>query len=558
MSVEKYIKDNVGSLADRVYVAPNIPDKKMNAAISSMAQDIEPEYVLAIVDTTLLGGAKNGALFTGEYLFLRAIASQAVKIQLSTIKRAEYTYEEIEKDNGKVEKKEKVTIIFKDGNTKDVSGDIVGMSYSKFADLINGIVAEASDDGEFVSTSQTRPLSMMDVGIKKAYMKLICNFAFSDDGIIDSEEYADIISLIVRIEMDAQTRLYIRSYMIDPDNKESNDSLLKYLEETVDAGSFDIVKQSLMKDVLYIYRKKKGSGWKQNSFISDLQEKLQLSDKQVEYIDEAIKKDEDILAERKNDSEIVKSMKDLASKATGVGVPLAAIYFSGSVTGISAAGLTSGLAALGMGGFLGFSSMFTGIGVAVLLGIGTYKGVKKITGLSDLENNKQREMMLQAIIKNSQKSLNYLIEDVNEITKQLKAEIEKGLESEAKIKKLAVMLGKLTKGAQMTSDKIQHAQKEKVIAKLPMKLDVIRVQELTAEATKKKIGELIKRAYIPMESTEEDGTVRKYFVLNDKLPCNELEEVYDALDGIGYFKVADAAMASVKGAAKSWVKNLMG
>jgi len=251
-------------------------------------------------------------------------------------------------------------------------------------------------------------------------------------------------------------------------------------------------------------------------------------------------------------------MKDLASKATAVGVPLAAIYLSGSIVGVSAAGITSGLASLGMGGVLGFSSMFTGIGVAVLIGVGTYKGVKKITGLSDLENNKQREMMLQAIIRNSQRSLNYLIEDVNEITKRLQIEIEKGLESEVKIKKISAMISMLTKGAQVTSDRIQYAETEKVISKLPEKLDRIRVTELTEGATKEKIRELILSCYIKKETTNEDGTISEYMALEDTASGIKLQELYDAFEGIGYFNVGDAAMASVKGAAKSFMKSIMG
>lgn len=559
MSVEKYIKENVARLADKVYVAPDIPDKKMNGAIGSMANGVDPNYVLAIVDTTLFGGAKDGALFTGEYVYIHAIAAQIVKIQFSTIEKADYSCTEIKKDNGNIEKKESVVVTFKDGKTKDISSDITCINFKYFADLLNGIIEEAGEEGEFVSTAQTCPLSMMDVEIKKTYLKLICNFAFFDDDMVDANEYAEIISLIVRIEMDTESRLEIRGYMTASDCREYNKNLLKYLEENVDAGSYDILKKSLMKDIIYIFRKKDRSiSWKDNQFIIEMKKELELQDDQVDYIVSAIKNDEDILSQRKNDSEITKSMKDLASKAAGVGVPLVAVYLSGSVMGVSAAGLTSGLASLGMGGVLGFSSMFTGIGVAVLLGVGTYKGVKKITGLSDLENNKQREMMLQAIIKNSQKSLNYLIEDVNEVTRQLKIEIEKGLTSQIKIQKISSMLAMLTKGAQATSEKIQYAEKEKVIAKLPAKLDKMRVEELTIGATKEKIRELIFNGYLPQKETKEDGTVYDCFVLNDQLSCNELEEINNALVGIGYFNVTDAAAASVKHAAKNIMKNIMG
>ncbi|WP_411680009.1 hypothetical protein [Clostridium thailandense] len=476
---------------------------------------------------------------------------------LSTILKAECVCTEVKKDNGKIEKKNEVFIHFKDGEVKNITDNIKSISYEKFVELINGIVEQAQDERDFVSTSQTCPLSMMEVGIKKAYIKLVCNFAFSYDNQIAAEEYAEIISLIVRIEMTAEDRLEIRSYMTDYNNIVSNEELLAYLSENVGEGSYDVVKKSLLKDIIYMSRKKE-ENWSGNQFIVKLHNDLETDDEQVECIVAAIINDEDILAQRKNDSEITKSMKDLASKAGAVGVPLSAIYFSGSIVGVSAAGITSGLASLGMGGLLGFSSMFTGIGVAVLLGVGTYKGVKKFTGLSDLENNKQREMMLQAIIRNSQRSLNYLIEDVNEITKRLQIEIEKGLESEVKIKKISAMISMLTKGAQATSDRIQYAEIEKIISKLPPKLDLTRVIELTEGATKEKIRELILSCYIKKETINEDGTASEYMVLDDKVSCAKLQELHDAFEGIGYFNVSDAAMASVKGAAKNFMKSIRG
>ena len=559
MSVEKFIKENVKSLGDKVFVAPEIPEKKINGGIAGMAQGVNPEYVLAVVDTTIFGSSTEGCLFTGEHVYMHSLGSDAVKIQLSTISKAEYVCTEIKKDNGKVEQKKDVIIHFKDGENKNITKDISMISLENFAELINGIVEQARDESDFVSTSQTCPLSMMKVGVKKAYIKLVCNFTFSDDNQIDAEEYAEIISLIVRIEMATEDRLEIRGYMTNHEKIENSEDLLSYLDANVEEGSLDVVKKSLLKDIIYISRKKsKEQSWKDNEFIVKLHKDLDIDEGQVEYIVAAIINDEEILSQRKNDTEIMKSMKDLASKATAVGVPLAAIYLSGSVMGVSAAGITSGLASLGMGGALGFSSMFTGIGVAVLLGVGTYKGVKKITGLSDLENNKQRELMLQAIIRNSQRSLNYLIEDVNEITRQLRNEIEKGLQSEVKIRKISAMMSMLTKGAQVTSDRIQYAETEKIISKLPQQLDITRVNELTDGATKGKIRELILACYKTKEITNEDGTTEENMVLDDKMPCDKLQELHDAFEGIGYFNVADAAMASVKGAAKSFMKNILG
>ena len=62
-----------------------------------------------------------------------------------------------------------------------------------------------------------------------------------------------------------------------------------------------------------------------------------------------------------DDNHAADAIKAAVSGMTAVGVPIAAVVYSGSVVGLSAAGITSGLAALGLG--LG---MVPGIGVAIL------------------------------------------------------------------------------------------------------------------------------------------------------------------------------------------------
>lgn len=62
---------------------------------------------------------------------------------------------------------------------------------------------------------------------------------------------------------------------------------------------------------------------------------------------------------------------DVAAGLASAGVPIAAVAVSGSVFGLSAAGISSGLAALGLG--LGMAS---GIGVAAAIGVGSYFGVR--------------------------------------------------------------------------------------------------------------------------------------------------------------------------------------
>lgn len=558
MSVEIFIKEHANMLGGKTYLAPDIPEKKMDGAIAAMAPGQDPDYVVAISDTTIFGSGKEGAMLTGEMLYLHAMTRPAQQYQLNMLAGADYQVHEIKKGD-KTQTSERVLLKFKNGSSTDISAELAGLSMKGFAEFINKMVNSVETDEDFVSTSQIRPLSAMSPEIKEGYVKVICNFALANDGTVDPTEYAEIVSLMVRIEMDKDSRLNIRNYLVAPDMAVSLSELLNFLKQEIDAGVSEIAMQSLMKDCLYFHRKTNpAQTWSDNVFLKTLQSEIGITDEQVETMLLALINDEDILRKRKNDSEIKKAIKDTAAKAAAVGVPLTAIYFSGSV-GLSAAGLTSALAHLGLGGLLGFSPMVTGIGIAVLMGVGAYQGVKKVTGLKDVENNKQRELLLQEIIKNSQRGLDYLIEDVNEIAVRLQNAIEKENQDEIKIQKLSAILAMLSRGAQETSNFIQYAEKEKIITQLPLTLrqsDYNRIIELTEGASKQKLRTLILGAYIEKTEMNDKNVPTTTYELSDSRSANELEEIRNALDGIGYFKVADAAVASVKSAAKGLFSGL--
>ena len=123
--------------------------------------------------------------------------------------------------------------------------------------------------------------------------------------------------------------------------------------------------------------------------------------------------EEKIFAGELSDSQIAEAAKAMAGKAAGVGVPVAAIYVSGSVTGLSAAGITSGLAALGLGGILGLSSMLTGIGVVIVAGGAAHKGVRWVLSRSERHRASFREVMLQEVLHLHQRAIINLGEDMS-------------------------------------------------------------------------------------------------------------------------------------------------
>lgn len=554
MSIQKYIKENIELLGGNTFVAPNIPDKKLNGALTSYASDVNLEYVIAIKDSTILSSGKEGCLFLGDAVYLKASFEKPLKLEYASIDTIEYLTTEKAASFGKIKIVENVEVVLKDGTIHNLTAHLLNVNFQGFVKLIKGILMEAEEGKEYINTSQITPLSEMSEDIKLNYIKLVANFAYSDDQLIDVHEYTEIVSLISRIELSSGNRLEIRGYMSDVENVESNEALLNNLKTSVEEGSFDILSKSLFKDVLYIFgRKYDLYDWSQNEFLMELAQSLAISTEEIELIIVAIKTDEDILKHRKNDSQIKKSMKDLSAKAAAVGLPMAAIYFSGSVVGLSAAGITSGLAAMGMGGLLGFSSMFTGIGALVLLSVGTYQGLKKISGIGDLENNKQREFMLQAIIRNSQKSLTYLIEDINGITQQLMFEIKKGNENSVKIQKLSKMLNMLSQGAQMNAEKQNHSQIEQVITKLPATLDVDRLMGLTNKPTLEKVRQFIESCYT-VQSKNEESSSKIEFQLREGLTLSKVESLLNCFQQIEYNNVTQATLATVTAKAKSFIR----
>ena len=111
----------------------------------------------------------------------------------------------------------------------------------------------------------------------------------------------------------------------------------------------------------------------QDALLTTAQVALQVNDAQYRAIWRFTRDLRAVRLRGQNDNAAAQATKVAAAGLAAVGVPLAAVYASGSVLGLSAAGITSGLAALGLG--LG---MVPGIGVAVLLGTGVFLGVRAL------------------------------------------------------------------------------------------------------------------------------------------------------------------------------------
>lgn len=540
-NINLFIKENVDSIGNYVYIVDHAdekrrpPDKKLNNAIKAFNCEESYRTILAIQDGTVFGSSKEGFVFTGE----KMIHHEHGEFKYNDIKSVEYVENKMIDEKSK-EKIEKYVLISKDDKVYKFQ-HLYGIDYKKFAEFLNQIISEFD---EYVEEDQLKTIAEMPEELKVAYIKILVNMTFSDDEQIDSQELSEILALMTKLELNADTRFKIRNYIteISKDNIEQVETLIEVIKDNSESTHHKLLMISLVKDIINTHFGTKNAELQDFEFLNNHQKLFNVSDDEIALAFSAIKYDYKILNADLDDEAIIKNLKTLASNAASVGVPLGAVYLSGSI-GMSAAGITSGLASLGMGGVLGFSGMVTGIGVAVLLGVGVYKGVQHLTGANNLTKYATRSLMLQGALKQTQKTISFVIDDINYLVKELNNTILNYENSTEKMKKLENMISQFASALKQVDNRSNQFQNSSNRLKCPKKLDEPRLKVLTSEHMKKPFYDYIINNY-------EENT----FMLKENVQTEVLEKMNEIFTVIGYFEVA----STIKGKASEGLDKLKG
>lgn len=75
--LKEFLRQNLAPYIgfSRTYFAPDIPPKKLSGALQSYGEHIKAEDVLVLIDSTIFGGAKEGALLTEQEIHLKELGS---------------------------------------------------------------------------------------------------------------------------------------------------------------------------------------------------------------------------------------------------------------------------------------------------------------------------------------------------------------------------------------------------------------------------------------------------------------------------------------------------
>jgi hypothetical protein len=216
------------------------------------------------------------------------------------------------------------------------------------------------------------------------------------DGQLDKDEMALIFGMMDLEGMSESSKRQVQSYVINPPSLSECLRKLSQADEQLRYGlMINLVDTAWANDEL---------DPEETKALSLAQRELRVTNEQRAAIEAFIRKIREIRERGIDDNYAADAVKTAAAGLGAVGVPLAAVWFSGSVIGFSAAGITSGLAALGA--LAGIGGMIPGIGVAILAGAGIFMGINWLLDPGDTrkkdELKREKERKAQLVIKNMQ------------------------------------------------------------------------------------------------------------------------------------------------------------
>lgn len=415
MNVEMYIKEASLRLKNsrrEIEIAPDIAETHLKAMKNkykkTMLEDIFP-YILVLSYT------RTGLFFmTGDTIYYDNFMQGGLK----SIRFCDVVG--VDAETGKTFSLDKVILRTASGqHVLDACVDGVNVQVLKavFQQIIQKVKA-----GALTISKQGLLSYQFPEEIKLLYLEVLCNYAYMNDNLIDSDEYNAIIKFSIRMELQGEMRVKLRHYMNDPDGRFKTGTLLAGIKKRIgdQTGVWDALRYCLLQDALVLHNlQAPGKSWREDGFIGSLMEQCALRPEQVDSMVQAVVLNEQMTRKDADMAKVKASWKKLiaAIKNTPGYVPTPYLFCSGSVYGIK-----------------------------------SYSGFLKKDETSQAAINKQRELILQEIILNNQKAVNVLIGDMNYLAERLERALERQDEIEQDYTQIQQMIGRIKAAVRNASE----------------------------------------------------------------------------------------------------------
>ena len=330
----------------------------------------------------------------------------------------------------------------------DVAKDSAGAVKDKAADLAGGVKARIPGRRPGRRKASANLPALSDQA-KLLYCRILVKQARIDRS-LDPREISNLYLFASTIGLDPESRTALRREMIverpegddgaGVDNGGDALTLAKHLSDLLDEPQRQAVLTLLIKDLLWISRADARVADEERSRITAIATLVfpDTADKVVHETERLVVAEAEFATGKIDAGQLELRTKDIIAKAAALGAPLAAVSLAGSGSG--AVALTTGLATLGFGGVLGFSAMVTGIGTVVVIGVVVYQGTRWLFGINERERKRRREFVIQEVIKNHQKAIADLAEDIADLARRMRDYLTLSSRSERRLAMLKTEL----------------------------------------------------------------------------------------------------------------------
>lgn len=535
VSSDEYIKSllNETHLTD-IMITPDIPEKNLINASVSIAEGIDPNTIIALIDTSLMSNGKSGVVFTGAEMYLKTTFDSVKKIPFENIISAEYDSDRTINNKGKVIEYHRVIVSYENGEDIEFSSEQFDsdLPYKLIAKLLNDFNKRVDN---ISSKNQVVQISQMSPEILELYFRIVIAYLKDDDGIIDSKEYKELIGLMTKIKVSKQLANDLRKYRFEDREELTIEELIDQLKTQTNKDNFSeaAVEQTLAMDIIGMNSDKLDS-IKDDEVLVRMLNRLNISDKQLKFIVRKIKADKEIIESRMTDSEIKEVNKELAAVASGAGLVALGLLTSGGTV------------------YLG-----------IIAGFGVYRGIKYFSGTGEAEKFGIRIQTLNDRISQLRIANAYIIEDINWLSQKmtdfaLKLRKSNELSSEL-YKELELIINQnqsLADAGSLIEDDESYSERELLLTMIPESLDIGKYNELLAKNINKVYAdEVIKNVYLINGDLDNQSEVNDV-TLRENIELDELKAAHTVLEDIGYFDTKASSIAQSKSLAKKGFSGL--
>ena len=393
------------------------------------------------------------------------------------------------------------------------------------------------------------------------YFRIVIAYLKDDDGIIDSKEYKELVSLMTKVKVSKELASKLRDYRFEHIEEKSIIELIDDLKEILIEEDLSevAVQQSLGMDILAMHSDELDE-IKKNEVLIRMLKRLNMTDDQIKFTVRKLKAEKEILENRLTDNQIKEVAKELAAIAGGAGVSLGALAITGAVSGIGAS-VSSGLMALGF--TLSTGGLFLGLAAVTTAGYGMYKGVKYFSGTNESEKYGIRIQTLNDRISQLRIANSYIMEDINwlsnksiKFAEKLKESNELSNELYQELEFIITQNQSLADAGALIETEETFSEYELIFSSIPPTLNIGKYNELLNKNVNKVYAdEIIKKAYIVTGDLDNQSEISDAHLRED-IELDELKTVQNILDEIGYFDVKSASLAQGKSIAKKGFSSL--